>query len=138
MKQLYKFIFVIPFILTSLAIFILSGKEHLRNPLDDFLWGDKLVHVVAYFFYGITIIIALVGNLRNASVIRIVLLTLCIGTLYAIFDEFHQSFIPGRFACIYDVFADVTGIVISLFFVRKLKVFISKITLITLKFADKI
>ncbi len=107
-----------PFILSSLILFCISHQTDLKNPLDEFQWGDKLLHTAAYLLYGISIIIALAGNMSKPSKKKIIILTLCIGTLYSIFDEIHQSLIPGRFSSIYDVFADIAGIVLSLFFIK--------------------
>jgi len=38
-----------------------------------------------------------------------VLLSLSIVVVYALIDEFHQSFVPSRTASIYDSFIDMTG-----------------------------
>jgi VanZ family protein len=37
------------------------------------------------------------------------LLSLSIVVLYALMDEYHQSFVPSRTASIYDSFIDMTG-----------------------------
>ncbi len=37
------------------------------------------------------------------------MMTLLIGTGYAISDEWHQSFVPGRDASAWDVFFDMAG-----------------------------
>ncbi|RKY37816.1 MAG: VanZ family protein, partial [Candidatus Omnitrophota bacterium] len=39
--------------------------------------------------------------------------------LYAISDEIHQTFIPGRNASVKDVVADCVGILIGLYIVKK-------------------
>ena len=70
---------------------------------------DKLLHVIAYgslagaFLYGLQ---PLTHN-SNRSVIAIVVVLFCI--IYGISDEYHQSFIPGRFDSIWDVLADGIG-----------------------------
>lgn len=40
--------------------------------------------------------------------------------LYALSDEFHQFFVPGRFPDIYDLLADTSGIFLVLLFVKKI------------------
>ncbi len=45
----------------------------------------------------------------RTSVLFLVTVTICI--LYGIGDEFHQSFIPGRFASAADLVADTLGAV---------------------------
>jgi len=126
-----------PFILTSLVIFYLSSLANFNNPLEDLILGDKILHVFAYYFYGLTIIVALAGNFYKLTYIRIILLTLVIGIIYALFDELHQVYVPGRFPDIYDVFADIIGILISLFFGKSIKLYIRKTLLIKLKLANK-
>lgn len=37
---------------------------------------------------------------------------------YAVLDEWHQSFVPGRFASVGDVLLDVTGIMATMLIVR--------------------
>ena len=48
-----------------------------------------------------------------------------VGVLYAISDEIHQLFVPGRTGCILDVGIDtlgiITGIIIFMIFIKILK-----------------
>ena len=41
------------------------------------------------------------------------LFAMIIGTLYGVSDEFHQSFVPGRTASIWDLAADSIGVAIA-------------------------
>lgn len=43
------------------------------------------------------------------------LFVLLIGSIYAMSDELHQSFVPGRMPDIFDFLVDVIGIILSLF-----------------------
>jgi VanZ family protein len=47
-------------------------------------------------------------------VLRVAALALAIAAAYGIFDELHQSFVPGRSADILDWFADVCGALIGI------------------------
>ncbi|MBL7069081.1 MAG: VanZ family protein [Candidatus Omnitrophica bacterium] len=44
--------------------------------------------------------------------------TLIITILYSFFDEFHQSFTPGRDASFYDVLSDIIGSAVGTFIYR--------------------
>jgi VanZ family protein len=65
---------------------------------------DKVMHMGAYFTLGVLGIFA--NKNRN-------LFAFIIGCIYAVSDEFHQSFIPGRHSDIYDVCADVVGLILA-------------------------
>lgn len=41
---------------------------------------------------------------------------LCLVLIYAAFDEFHQSFVPGRDANLFDFFTDATGVLLGSIF----------------------
>ena len=65
--------------------------------------ADKLVHVLLYFPLGL---------LLHRSLSSPVLVW-AIGVLFAISDEWHQSFVPGRTASIADGVADVCGLLLA-------------------------
>jgi VanZ family protein len=52
--------------------------------------------------------------------LRLGVLAALLSALYGVSDEFHQSFIPGRFATVEDVVADSLGacfgVILALFF----------------------
>jgi VanZ family protein len=47
------------------------------------------------------------------------LISLVLIVVYALFDEYHQSFVPSRTASIYDSFIDMTGGLSALIFVSR-------------------
>lgn len=75
---------------------------------------DKSMHFILYAGFGIVLYLTMhfSGNpiLRKYTVI----LVLLIGILYAITDEMHQSYVPGRSASKADLVADTAGLVFSL------------------------
>jgi VanZ family protein len=85
--------------------------------VDSVDWGiRKCAHVTEYAILGILASRAVAfGNPPLRS--RKAALPLLIGVLYALSDEYHQSFVPSRGASIVDVFFDsfgvVTGVAIS-------------------------
>lgn len=71
----------------------------------------KLAHFIAYTILGILIYFAYRGK-------QAVLFTLIVCLLFAISDEIHQLFIPGRSGEIRDVLIDVSGAVFGLIIVK--------------------
>jgi len=76
---------------------------------------DFPIHVLEFFPLGILAVLFLKElNLRNPF-----LFSFIFSILYAISDEIHQTFIPGRNASVKDVVADCVGILIGLYIVKK-------------------
>jgi VanZ family protein len=103
-------------------IYYLSDQPGLDIP-SVFPLQDKLLHLLAY---GVLGFLALGTQQPLASGYRVAdyWKVTALAGLYGVLDEFHQSFVPGRDADIYDVLADVSGALLGagvLFFtVRKL------------------
>lgn len=88
-----------------LSIFIKDNSvvASLSNSIEFFV--RKCAHFTIYLVLG-----ALVYNLvRLYSVSKKILLTVALCCLYAISDEIHQFFIPGRACRLLDVFIDTCG-----------------------------
>ena len=94
-----------PVIAASIGLFLLSHQPNLRPPELGFEWQDKLYHAIAYACYGGTIAWAV-----RASAIRRAAWIVVAGALFAASDEWHQSFVQGRFAEVADFLADVIGL----------------------------
>jgi VanZ family protein len=73
----------------------------------------KCGHVTEYFIFALLVLRA-IRDARPGFRLRWALATICIVAAYASTDEFHQSFVPGRTASIYDVMLDTTGGAIAL------------------------
>ncbi len=71
--------------------------------------------MIVYGVLATTILYAFEPAINNGrtSVLFLVTVTICI--LYGIGDEFHQSFISGRFASAADLVADTLGAVAACF-----------------------
>ncbi len=92
-------------------IFFLSGISELPEEAS-FLHGiDKCAHFVEYYFFGFLIRRWLMNersrSIRNSSLF----FTIMIGICYALSDEWHQSYIPGRDSTNADVLSDALGII---------------------------
>ncbi|MBF0382341.1 MAG: VanZ family protein [Magnetococcales bacterium] len=104
----------------SALIFYLSSQTvHIPGP--EFLYQDKLVHATAY---GLLAYLAL----RVTSSFSTIQWPLFWAWLYAVAygasDEWHQSFVPGRYADVWDWVADGVGatiVIVTVYILRRLK-----------------
>ncbi len=76
----------------------------------------KLAHMTEYFFLAAFISLPLyVYRLRG---FRLVLFAAFLCTCFALLDEYHQSFVPGRTASLIDVVIDSCGSLAGIYFTR--------------------
>lgn len=68
--------------------------------------SDKVIH---FFEYAVLSVLFFLSFKKSGVIGNIVLFSIFLATFYGITDEYHQSFVPGRFAGIDDVFADFIG-----------------------------
>ena len=68
--------------------------------------SDKVLHFAAYFVLGAAL--AWAGRNARGRSLHVALITA--GVLYALSDEWHQSFVPGRDPSAGDFVADVVGL----------------------------
>lgn len=87
----------------------------------------KSAHLIAYLILGILVLHALrqVKLLSWHSVIGALIICVC----YAISDEIHQLFIPGRSGEVKDVLIDSVGAIIGVGLYEGLRILIHKIRL---------
>lgn len=86
--------------------FYLSHQSGIAIPIGA---PDYLAHGVGYSGLGALIMRALAGGRLTAMSWRWVLAATLLGGLYGVSDEFHQSFVPGRYPSLSDVVADTIG-----------------------------
>lgn len=73
----------------------------------------KIAHLLEYALLG-----ALVHLLLRSYGLRMWWLTMLIGVAYAVSDEVHQAFVPGRLGVPTDVLIDAVGVAAGLLIVR--------------------
>ena len=76
---------------------------------EDFLsfLTRKSAHIIAYLMLGL--IIYSIIKTYNLTSRRTIVLSIMLAFLYAVFDEIHQLFVPGRSGEIRDVFIDTAA-----------------------------
>ncbi len=116
-----QIIFSLPAIIIATVIFILSSDSNLVLPELGISWEDKLLHSLAYFIFGLSLILFFIVNFNSLKNNRIIILTLLLGAFYAASDEIHQYFVPGRYSDITDWIADMVGIILSTTLTKYLK-----------------
>ncbi len=100
---------MVPMILTMGTIFYLSHQTGDRLSLPALPGLDKLGHMAAYGLLAATVLFATSDKQKSTRPHRVIILTVIFCLLYGMSDEFHQSFIPGRTASVYDLMADGCG-----------------------------
>ena len=109
---------------TLLALAYMGGIYWFSS-ISDFGVGEEvpsiqlasnLFHIPLYAGLAFCFLRAISGGVGNSwGVDGLTLL----GTLaYGVFDEWHQSFVPGRYASVSDILLDLAGIVGMLVFLR--------------------
>lgn len=91
-------------------IFFLSAQSDV--PLDKlFLYQDKVIHLLCYALMGLLAWRAFGHFIHQRPVLAI--RSIGFSSLYGISDEFHQWYVPGRSADLYDLLADIAGATIA-------------------------
>lgn len=95
-----------PVVLYMGIIFVVSHQPEVSIPAG---LSDTQSHSLAYTLLGALMVRALAGGLGARISIRTAFLGVLFTTLYGVSDEYHQMFVPGRSAEMYDLFADAIG-----------------------------
>ncbi len=108
----------VPPILYMALIFAISSMEQPPLPMPEFEWLtiDKLYHFIEYAILGGLLARAFVA--AKPSTVpsqRVWYIAALLSILYGASDEWHQTFVPGRFATFADWVADVLGSIAGVF-----------------------
>jgi VanZ family protein len=92
-------------------IFFLSSLSGFPETVPFFPGSDKMAHLIEYYFFGFLIHRWFSSSDRVHGHWFVPLMTILVGTGYSLLDEWHQSFVPGRDASLFDALFDAAGIV---------------------------
>lgn len=81
----------------------------------------KLAHFTEYAILGFLAARAFLSSPRRAISSRWFLISLTIIVVYALMDEYHQSFVPTRTGSIYDSLIDIAGGLTALLVIRRIR-----------------
>jgi len=108
----------LPVVLWMGVIFVFSNEANSGAITETYLGNynipiRKLAHVLEYavLFFLVQRALFSTGVLGAGLRLPLAMLIAC---LYALSDEWHQSFIPGRSACLADVGVDMLGALLAL------------------------
>jgi len=107
----------VPVIAYSLLIFYLSSRTTLPSfggGIENF---DKVVHFLEYGVFAAIIFRALTNSPKSCFQKKAFLWSVLFASLYAVSDEFHQFFVPGRSCDFFDWAADTGGAVTGQFII---------------------
>lgn len=88
------------------VIFYLSHQATVHIPFDA---PDYSAHAVGYAALAALYVRALAGGGLAGMRLALLPAATLMAALYGVTDEFHQSFIPGRFPSAADLLADTVG-----------------------------
>jgi len=108
----YKIYKMVPMLIVMGTIFFLSHKTGDEIQLPAFAHSDLVAHMLIYAVLGGAILYAWNTRFKVYQPIRVVCYTVAICLLYGVSDEFHQSFVPGRYVSAMDVVADTVGAIL--------------------------
>lgn len=103
---------IVPMAFVMGTIFFLSHQQGDVVEMGYIPGLDKIAHFLIYGLLAATVIFAHGQRMRNHRPLLVVLSSCIVCLLYGMTDEFHQSFIPGRFVSGADVLADVIGAIV--------------------------
>jgi len=105
----------VPVILYAGLIFTVSSFP-LPPPKVEIPFIDKLIHLIEYGILGFLFYRALrVSRLAK----QVFILAIIFSILYALSDEIHQYFVPGREFDLWDLAADSLGIVLVALYLNR-------------------
>ena len=121
MKQLSKFLILwLPPTLWASVIFIFSSFSSIAT--SEIFWQDfilkKTAHIIEYAIFATLLFRSLKES--GADRKKAGFLALLIAFLYAITDEIHQSFTPGREPRFRDIIFDTIGATFAVYFIWNL------------------
>ena len=100
----------LPLLAYAALIFIVSAIPTLPHP-DIGIGGiDKIAHLFEYMIFFMLAVRAFGNKPYSFDNHKLIIFAGVISGIYAVLDEFHQAYVPGRNADIFDILADTAGI----------------------------
>ena len=106
----------LPVLIQMSLIFYFSAQPKGSPVLESFPAPPGLGHLVGYAILGILLYRAFNGGIRGWS-LAAGWKSFLVGLLYAVSDEIHQLYVPGREASLHDVGIDAAGVLLALLLV---------------------
>jgi len=91
---------------------LLSSIPYLSAPRAEFKLLDKLYHFIEFGVLSFLLFLAFFKSDVSLFQSRPQLFSVILGVVYALSDEVHQKFVPGRSADVFDFLADCIGVIV--------------------------
>ena len=98
----------LPVLIWAGLIFLLSSIPHLESGLEQDFFLRKVAHILEYAI--LTFLLLRAFGFKNS---KSIVLAAIIAFLYALSDEYHQTFVLGRKGRLEDVIIDSIGIILT-------------------------
>jgi VanZ family protein len=108
----------LPFLFWLITIFALSAYPKAIIPQSRYISWDKIAHLVEYAILGYLASRAAYFSGSRFLYSRWLWIGVLFGIIYAISDEYHQLYVPGRIGSPYDVVADSIGVLLGVWLFR--------------------
>lgn len=99
----------VPVIAWGAVIFYFSNTPYLKTGFEYDYILRKFAHIFEYLILTLLLYRAFKGSFKMSNR-RILIYPAFFSFLYAVSDELHQYFVPGRICAIKDVLIDIVGI----------------------------
>lgn len=103
-RQTALFFWLLTLSYMALIFFLSSIESPDIGDLPEF--SDKAIH---FFEYAVLSVLYYISFRKSGVIRNVLLLSILLATFYGVTDEYHQSYVAGRFAGIGDVAADLIG-----------------------------
>ena len=106
-------LYQLPLIIYAVIVFYVSSLSRLPDTGLQIPFMDKLAHCTEYFLFGFMAIRAMAHLPWSLKTGWVYILAILLSLGYGLSDEYHQRFVPGRTADIFDFMADALGIFLA-------------------------
>jgi len=108
----HKTISIIFTILIGIQIFFFSSIPGSQTSTGGINLIPIVYHFIIFFLFAFLLTITIKGTKKLKP--KIIILAAFFSFIYAILDEFHQSFVPLRTPTVFDIFIDSFGIIVAI------------------------
>jgi VanZ family protein len=108
----------LPVLAWMLVIFLFSAQPH-SGAVTETYFGNwnvpvrKFAHLTEYFILA-SLAWRAFAHSGGMFAARVQIFTLVLCSINALLDEWHQSFVPGRSACVCDAMVDILGAALAI------------------------
>jgi len=99
-------------VIYAVLIFLFSAVPYLSAPRTKFQLVDKFYHLIEFGVFSFLLFLVFFKSNSNVFKKRPQLFSVIFGVAYALSDEIHQKFVPGRSADLFDFLADCAGVIL--------------------------